>query len=86
MKKLVLIPLHKYEQLQNQRVGSINTSEHVENTPEIKREEDEIKEIPNERNQYVKLDRELILSHIPKYNKRKAEAVLEYIDKAPRLD
>jgi hypothetical protein len=88
MKKLVLIPLHKYEQLQNQGVGSIDATDHFENAPEMKREaeEHEIKEIPKERNQYMKLDRELILSHIPKYNKRKAEAVLEYIDKAPKLD
>jgi hypothetical protein len=88
MKKLVLLPYHKYEQLQKHTFHN-ETSTVVEKPEESSADinvgkEEETTDRPDIVN--TKLDQDLILSHIPKCNKRKAITLLEYINKSPKLD
>jgi hypothetical protein len=86
MKKLILVPVQKYEQLQrqansNQQVVQIPVEHH---SKESERSSQELTKEETSDNE--KLDKHLILSHIPKCKKRKAETLLEYINKSPKLD
>ena len=81
MKKLVLIPFHKYQALQSQE----NIKDQV------------ISEVPEESNLQLeksstvpirqsKLEKDIILCHIGKGKRGKAETLLQYINQSPNLD
>ncbi len=82
MKKLVLIPYHKYQYFQSlQQTGEKKDLEKPQENTELNKEELRETNIPRE-----KLDEDIILCHISKGKRTKAKALIQYIEQSPDLD
>ena len=87
MKKLVLIPYHKYQYFQSlQSEGPHKV--HKENTQSEENSTDPkaLHEIETPINKENKLETDIILCHISKGKRSKAETFLRYINQSPNLD